>query len=258
MDEFSLSAPVSGVAVLSFSRPEVLNCLSDAGVAAVAQCLEAIAADANIRVLILTGAGRAFCSGFDLRLAHTAPRQDELGEAFAWTRRQEAFAALVLKLRALPQPVIAAVNGPAHGAGLGLALAAEIRIASPQAEFCAAFVKVGMSGCDVGVSWLLPRLIGMSRAFEMMLTGRTMPCSQALECGLISSVHAREALLPAAIALAQQMMQHNAVALWFTKRGAWANAETGSLQAALELENRSQILARTTGDLARAARKRGS
>src|SRR4051812_39680785 len=116
-----------GVVLLRLDRPERLNALTDGMVAALARWLDALATDASARVLVITGNGRGFCAGFDLSLAETAPDQDALGEAAAWTARQEAFAGLVTRLRALRQPVIAAVNGPANGAGLGLALAAEIR-----------------------------------------------------------------------------------------------------------------------------------
>jgi enoyl-CoA hydratase len=204
-------------------------------------------------VLIITGTGRAFCCGFDLGLAASAPATEELGEAAAWTIRQENFAGLVTKLRALRQPVIAAINGPAHGAGLGLALAAEIRIAGRSADFCAAFVKIGMSSCDIGVSWLLPRCIGTSRAFEMMLTGRTIKAEEAERIGLVSSLVEDLELMPTALAMARSIAANNAFAVWMTKRGTWANLETGSLQAAIELENRTQILTRTTGELQRAA-----
>jgi enoyl-CoA hydratase len=222
-------------------------------VAALARWLDALAIDASARVLVITGNGRGFCAGFDLSLAETAPDQDVLGEAAAWTARQEAFAGLVTRLRALRQPVIAAVNGPANGAGLGLALAAEIRYAGASARFNAAFVKVGMSGCDIGVSWLLPRCVGLSRSFEIMLTGRMVEADEAERIGLVTATVPDADLLPRALETARQIAAHSAFPVWLTKRGGWANAEASSLQAAIELENRTQILARTTGELQRAA-----
>jgi enoyl-CoA hydratase len=204
-------------------------------------------------VLVLTGAGRAFSAGFDLGHAHAAPAQDALGEAAAWTARQEAFASIVTRLRALRQPVIAAVNGPAHGAGLGLALACEIRLAGESADFAAAFVRVGMSSCDIGVSWLLPRSVGQARAFEMMLSGRAVGAAEAARIGLVSETVPDARLLPRALEVARSIVVHDAFAVWMTKRGGWANAEAASLQAALELENRTQVLARSTGALGRAA-----
>jgi enoyl-CoA hydratase len=245
-----------GIALLRLRRPRVLNALTDAMVAGIGRALDALSADARCRVLVLTGEGRGFCAGFDLGEALDAPGSAELGEAAAWTRRQEAFAGLVGRLRALPQPVIAAVNGPANGAGFGLALAAEVRIAAHSAAFNAAFVKVGMSSCDIGVSWLLPRCIGASRAFEIMLTGRMVGAEEAQRIGLVSAAVPDDELLPRALAMAREIAANSAFGVWMTKRGGWANLEAGSLQAAIELENRTQILARTTGELARAARAR--
>lgn len=263
-DGVRLEQPESGIALLRFARPRNLNALGDDTVAAMARLLERIGADAATRVLILTGEGKGFCAGFDLGLAADAPGSAQLGEATAWMRRQEAFASLVTRLRALPQPVIAAVNGPANGAGLGLALAAEIRIAGRSAKFNAAFVRVGMSSCDIGVSWLLPRCVGLSRAFDIMLTGRMVDAAEAERIGLVSETVDDAALLPRALEVARAIAANSAFGVWMTKRGTWANAETGSLQAAIELENRTQILARTTGELALAAeqllarRKRGA
>jgi enoyl-CoA hydratase len=242
------------IALLHFDRPAKLNALTDRTVAETGRLLGSVAADPDLRVLIMTGAGRGFCAGFDLSLADDAPDRPERGEAAAWSARQEAFASLVTRLRAMRQPVIAAVNGPASGAGLGLALAADIRIASRSARFNAAFVRVGLSGCDIGVSWLLPRCVGASRAFEMMFTGRLVDAAEAERIGLVSETVDGRRLLPRALELARLICEHSPFGVWLTKRGAWANLEAGSLQAAIELENRTQMLARTTGDLSRAAK----
>jgi enoyl-CoA hydratase len=255
-DMFRLDRLAGGIALLRLNRPERLNALTDEMVAGLAGLLDALARDSDLRVLIVTGEGRGFCAGFDLTLAEQAPLARQLGEAAAWTARQEAFAGLVTKLRALRAPVIAAVNGPASGAGLGLALACEIRFASSSAAFSAAFVKVGMSGCDIGVSWLLPRNVGMSRAFEMMLTGRMVGAEEAERIGLVSALVPAERLLDHALQTARTIAAHDPFAVWMTKRGGWANVEAASLQAAIELENRTQILVRTTGQLSAAARAR--
>ena len=248
-----LEHPEAGIALLRLDRPDNLNALTDTAVAEIGRLLDLVNADHAIRVLIVTGEGRGFCAGFDLGLAADAPGSAELGETTAWMLRQEAFASLVTRLRALRQPVIAAVNGPANGAGLGLALASEIRIAGRSAQFNAAFVRVGMSSCDIGVSWLLPRCIGLSRAFDIMLTGRMVDAAEAERIGLVSERVADARLLPRALEIARAITANSAFGVWMTKRGTWANAEAGSLQSAMELENRTQILARTTGDLARAA-----
>jgi enoyl-CoA hydratase len=243
----------AGIGLLRLDRPARLNALRDDDVAEIGRLLDRFGAEPAARVLVVSGSGRGFCSGFDLELAGDAPGSAELGETTAWMLRQEAFAGLVTRLRALRQPVIAAVNGPANGAGLGLALAAEVRIAARSASFNAAFVKVGMSSCDIGVSWLLPRCIGLSRAFEIMLTGRVLDAVEAERIGLVSAVVEDDLLLPHALDVARAIAANSAFGVWMTKRGTWANVEAGSLQAAIELENRTQILARTTGDLGRAA-----
>ncbi len=252
-DHLLLERRDDGIALLTLNRPAVLNALSDAMVADLDRLLDDLAADPALRVLVLTGAGRGFCAGFDLALAATAPDQESLGEAAAWTARQERFSGLVMKLRALRQPVIAAVNGLANGGGLALALGAEIRFAATSARFNAAFVKIGMTGCDMGVSWLLPRCVGLSRSFEMLLTGRMVDAAEAERIGLVSASVPDAELLPRALATAREIAAHDPFAMWMTKRGGWANAEAASLQQAIELENRSQILARSTGGLARAA-----
>ncbi len=252
-DALVLERQEGGIALLRLNRPAVLNALTDALVDELHALLGELAADTTLRVLILTGTGRGFCAGFDLGEAAAAPDEGELGRAIAWTARQERFAGLILKLRALRAPVIAAVNGLANGGGLALALGAEIRYAAASARFNAAFVKVGMTGCDMGVSWLLPRCVGLSRSFEMLMTGRLVDAAEAERIGLVTATVPDEELLPRALATAREIAANDAFGVWMTKRGGWANAEAPSLQQAIELENRSQILAQSTGGLQRAA-----
>ena len=242
-----------GIWTLVLDRPDRLNALDDQTVEDLLQALDRMGRNPACKVLILTGAGRGFCAGFDLTLADDAPGSEH-GETAAWMARQEAFASVVTRLRAMRQPVIAAVNGPANGAGLGLALAADLRIASDTASFNAAFIKVGMSGCDIGVSYLLPRCVGSSHAFDIMLTGRMVSAQEAAAIGLVSLPAHPDELLGQARQLAQLIASHSEFAVWMTKRGMWANLEAPSLQAAIELENRTQILARTTGHLSTAAK----
>jgi enoyl-CoA hydratase len=242
-----------GVWVLRLCRPHCLNALDDDTVHELHAVLSGLVREPACRVLLLTGEGRGFCAGFDLALADSAPGIEH-GETQAWMARQEIFASSLLRLRELRQPVIAVVNGPANGAGLGLALGADLRIASTAASFNAAFIKVGMSGCDIGVSYLLPRCVGVSRANEMMLTGRMVNAAEAERIGLVSQVTSPEALMGVARELGREIAAHDGFAVWMTKRGMWANLEASSLQAALELENRTQILTRTTGVLATAAK----
>ncbi|MBX3573547.1 MAG: enoyl-CoA hydratase/isomerase family protein [Mesorhizobium sp.] len=239
------------VATIKLNRPEKLNALSDEMVDAFFAALDAIAGS-DARALVITGAGRGFCAGFDLSLAG-----DGSGDPAFWARRQERFGSLVTRIRNIPQPTIAAVNGAATGAGLGLALACDTRIGSAAARFSSAFIRVGMSSCDVGVSWLLPRAIGTTRAFEMMLTGRMVEAEEAERIGLIMRLAAPEKLLEDAQGLAQAIAQNGQIGTWMTKRGMWANLEAGSLQAAIELENRTQAFMLGTGGLAARASERG-
>lgn len=243
------------VATLTLNRPDKLNALTDDMVRAFFTALEEVA-ESRARVLVVTGAGRGFCAGFDLSLADGV-EGDDRPEGEAWMARQERYAAIVTRLREIPQPTIAAVNGAAAGAGLGLALGCDTRIGSDAARFNAAFIRVGMSSCDIGVSYLLPRAIGTTRAAEMMLTGRMVEAEEAERIGLIQRITTPEDLLSEAQSLGQQIADNGSLNTWLTKRGLWANLEAGSLAAALELENRTQILIRGTGSLSDMAAKRG-
>ena len=253
-----LEAVRDGIAVLRLVRSRQLNALTDTAIVEIGRLLDRVASDSKIRVLILTGTGRGFCAGFDLSLAGDAARNDELGEAPAWTLRQEAFASLVASLRDLPQPVIAAVNGPAHGAGFGLALACEIRIAGRSALFNSAVARAGLSSCDIGVRWLLPRCVGMSRAFDIMLTGRMVSAFEAERIGLVSEIVDDERLLSRSMEVAGAIAANSAFGVSMTKRGTWANVESGSLHGAIELGNRTPTSARATGDLSYAVARRRS
>jgi enoyl-CoA hydratase len=244
------------VAILRLNRPEKLNALADETVDSVLTLLNEVARS-SARALILTGNGRGFCSGFDLSLAQSAGDGEARGETEAWMARQERYASLVTRLRGIPQPTLAAVNGAACGAGLGLALACDMRIAGRSAKFNSAFIKVGMSSCDIGVSYLLPRAIGTTRAFELMLTGRMVLAEEAERIGIVSALYDDAELMAQAEALAAQVAANGGLSTWMTKRGMWANLEAGSLAAALELENRTQILMRGTGSLAKRAADRG-
>ena len=242
-----------GIATLTLNRPTKLNALTDTTVNELLARLDDVGRSAA-RVLIVTGSGRGFCSGFDLSLAASTGDGDDT--AF-WMARQELFASLVTKLRSIPQPTIAAVNGVAAGAGLALALACDTRIGSTNARFSSAFIRVGMSSCDMGVSYLLPRAIGTTRAFEMMLTGRMVDAVEADRIGLVLRLIQPDDLLSETWALARSIADNGQLATWMTKRGMWANLEAGSLAAAIELENRTQIMMRGTGELASKAKEKG-
>ncbi|MBW3664317.1 MAG: enoyl-CoA hydratase/isomerase family protein [Actinobacteria bacterium] len=259
MTTVTVTRPTRGIAQLTLDRPDRLNALSHELVGDLHTALDVLATDRDCRAIVLTGAGRGFCAGFDLIDAGTPPHAEGLDRVSYGMVEQQHIATLITHLRRLPQPVIAAVNGPAAGGGLALALGSDIRIASPSATFTVANVKVGLSGCDIGISYLLPRAIGSTRAFEMMLTGRTVDADEADRVGLVSRVVASDALLPHALELATTIASHSRFGIWMTKEVMWSNLEITSLQAAIDLEDRTQILGTMTGAMeeAKAAFREG-
>jgi enoyl-CoA hydratase len=245
-----LEARPDGVTVLRLNRPERLNAMDAGMFAAFMAALDEVDADDGCRVLILTGEGRGFCAGLDLSglsggLDDPSPlgRPQRLMIAMrrTWTR-------ILPRMRALRPAVIAAVNGPAVGGGFVLALSADIRLAAETALFQDAFAKVGVSGCELGLGWLLPRLVGASRASELMLTGRKASAAEALSMGLVHSLHADHELLDAALAKAAEILANPPFSVWMTRDTLWAAMETPSLQAAIDLENRTQTLCLMTED----------
>ncbi|MEU8343386.1 enoyl-CoA hydratase-related protein [Spirillospora sp. NPDC048832] len=229
--------PAPGVRLLTLDREHRLNAMSGELVKDLHAALDAVAADDDCRAVVLTGAGRAFCAGLDLHEPPTrdtaAPSSDD--EAARRTSPQarlhvqQAIASLVPKLRNLRQPVISAVNGPASGGGFALALASDIRIAASSARFNAAFVRIGLSGCDIDVSWLLPRLIGASLSHELLLTGRFMDADEALRAGLVSRVVEDGTVVEAALETAALICANSPMGVWMTKEVAWSQLEVGSL-----------------------------
>jgi enoyl-CoA hydratase len=245
--------PTREVALVTLDRPERLNAMSHELVADLHDAFESIGVDSTCHVVVLTGEGRGFCAGLDLKGTGAPPNAEGLGRPQTSMKAQQHIARLIPRMRSLPQPIIAAVNGPAAGGGLALALGADIRIAAQSARFNVAFVRIGLSGCDIGVSWMLPRLIGAARAFELMLTGRLIDAEEAERIGLVLEVVADGQVVDTAMALAERICANSPFGVWMTKEVMWANLEVGSLGAAIDLENRTQILSTMTGDLKEAA-----
>jgi enoyl-CoA hydratase len=237
------------VAVVTLDRPERLNAMTNELVADLHAALEEIGDDTTCRVVVLTGAGRGFCAGLDLKGAGDPPSSDGLGRPQKSMKTQQHIARLIPRMRALPQPIIAAVNGPAAGGGLALALGSDIRIAAESARFNVAFVRIGLSGCDIAVSWMLPRLIGAARAFELMLTGRLIDAAEAERIGLVLEVVPDGQVVDAALELADRICQNSPFGVWMTKEVMWSNLEIPSLQAGIDLENRTQLLTTFTEDM---------
>ncbi|MUL81108.1 MULTISPECIES: enoyl-CoA hydratase/isomerase family protein [unclassified Mycolicibacterium] len=240
-----LAYPRPDIAVITLNRPEKLNALSYELVESLHATLDAIAADNECRVVVLTGAGRGFCSGLDL----SNPSPPEAGGDTEFPRSgmrwQERIANLTVKLHRLRQPVIAAVNGAAYGGGFALAAASDIRLAAETARFCTQFIKLGIGGCDIGVSYTLPRIIGSGPAFDLILTARTVDAAEALRLGLVSRVC--DDVLAEALQIAETLCGYGKFGLESTKQVLWANLDAGCLENALQAENRSQILASSGG-----------
>ncbi|OKH86158.1 enoyl-CoA hydratase [Mycobacterium sp. ST-F2] len=256
MTTLSLAYPRPDIAVLTLDRPDKLNALNLELVEALHSTLEEIHRNNECRVVVLTGAGRGFCSGLDL----SDPNPPEAGGGLEFPRSgmrwQERIAELTTRIQNLRQPVIAAVNGPAYGGGFALALASDIRIAGPGARFCTQFIKLGIGGCDIGVSYTLPRIVGAGQAFDLILTARTVAADEALRLGLVSRL-SEDDVVADALAIAETLCGYGKFGLESTKQVLWANLEAPSLQAALHVENRSQILA-AAGHIDLAAKAFGS
>ena len=239
-----------GISVVTLNRPDSLNAITPTMVDRLRAVFDEFAHDGVTRVVILTGAGRGFCSGHGLDdLLHDVGTASSPQSQLA---SQRAFSRLITQLNEFPLPLIAAVNGPAAGAGLALALAADTRVCSKSARFNAAFIRVGISGCDVGVSYLLPRIVGPTLAFEMMLTGRLIDADEALASRLVLRVVEDEAVISAAVEVARAILANSPFAVSMTKRAMWHGLDAPSLRYAMELEDRTQVLCLQTGDTLRA------
>jgi enoyl-CoA hydratase len=243
-----LERPIPGVVVIRLNRPERLNAMTTELVEGLHQLLDHIAIDSECRVVILTGAGRGFCAGLDLTGYGDAPNTEDFGAVQRSFAVQKHIAGLMSHMRSIPQPIIAAVNGAAAGGGLALVLGSDIRIGSESSKFNVAFIRVGFSACDIGTSWLLPRIVGVARAQEMMLTGRVIDSAEAYRIGLLVDRVADDDLEKVAIAKAEQIMLNTPFGVALTKEAMWAALEIPAMQTAIDLENRQQIMASRTED----------
>lgn len=234
-----------GCGVLSLARPEAANAMTVPMVDAFRAELARIEAEEDVRVLVLAAQGKVFCAGLDLKeaIGEGAPQ-----DPIAWMDLQERFAGLMEAITKSRFPVIAAIDGAAVGAGMGLALAADVRVAGARARFLVGAVKIGLSAGECGISYHLPRMIGSARAFEIMLTGRPVGAEEAVAIGLACPADAGGPVVESAIALARQVAQNSDYAIKHSKQIMRANLDAPSLGAALELENHVQCLALMTQD----------
>jgi enoyl-CoA hydratase len=249
-----LDRPRPGVVVLQLNRPKALNAINELMRDELAQTLTSIGADVSVDVVVLTGAGRGFCSGIDVRNFGPTPLEAS-DPAIDRLRFQEAMAALPQAIWDLPQPVIAAVNGPCVGAGFSLCLASDIRICSTAATFGNGAILLGLSGAEMGMSYHLPRIVGTSVAADWMLTGRTVSAAEADRRGLVSELVEPDRLVEHALELASGIAELAPLGVQLTKRALQVNTDAAGPAAAMELENRNQVLTHAT-DEAEARRKR--
>ncbi len=261
--EIELTTTEDQIALVTIRRPERRNALSARTLGELHAVFDEIASSRELRVVVITGAGVGFCSGADMKSssdelkdagatpmgALVANVEGPIARSFAM---QEYMAGLFEKIHRLRQPVIAAVNGAAHGGGFALALACDIRIATRSASFGAVFIKRGVSACDMGTSYHLPRLVGASRSAELLLTGRVFDAAEAERIGLVLELVEEGAVVERALAKAREIATNSPLAVWMTKETMWQTVDSPSLRHALDLENRTQIMCTATGDIAEA------
>jgi len=237
------------VTVVRLDRPARLNAMSIELCLDLKSALEQVGHDNQCRVIVLTGAGRAFCSGLDLKDPAVIPNIDGLTIPRIGPRAIRIYSQLIPIMRHVPQPIIAAINGVAFGGGMCLTLGADLRIASESAVFNATGIVNGLTSTELGVSWLLPRLIGAAHASDILLTGRRIDAAEALRMGLVSRVVPDTTLLDCASEIADAMCRYSPYGMQMTKQVIWANLENTSLAAAIELEDRNQIMLGMTDNL---------
>jgi enoyl-CoA hydratase len=229
------------------ARPQALNALDRTMIRELRDFFWRLADDAETRVVVVRGEGRAFCAGLDLK-AHASAAPRGTPSVQGTLRGQREVSELVLLMRRAPQPIVAAVHGPACGGGFAIALAADVRIAGASARMNAAFIRLGLSACDVGVSYFLPRLVGASVAAELLLTGDFIDAVRAERVGLVSQVVPDDGLEAAARELAGRMLRNTPLGLRLTKECLKHALDAGSLEQVIAMEDRNQALAAATED----------
>jgi enoyl-CoA hydratase len=243
-----------GVALVEMDDATKYNALTSGMVRELTETFAELRTDRSVRVVVLAGRGKGFCAGANMTGGDEVPElARDRGPVGFIQVLQEQLADLILAIHELPQPVIAAVHGAAVGGGLAVALACDLRVASDDAYFAAHFIRVGLSSCDVGTSYTLPRIVGPTIAAELMLTGRRFAADEAFRIGLLNRVVPREQLLGAAFELAGGITANSEFGVYMTKLGLWANLDAPSLRHAMQLENRTQVLGTFTGNMREAA-----
>jgi enoyl-CoA hydratase len=240
--------PTQGVRRVTFNRPTTYNAFTFDMYRELLEWLRAIQYDADARVVVLTGAGRGFCSGQDMRDSSPPPWAPAgVGRQHRDLYAMQEIREIPLAMRGLPQPVIAAVNGPVAGIGMLFVLASDLAVAARSAKFVNAFHNVGI-GTEGGVSYLLPRAVGSQRAAELLLTGRAVDADEAADIGLVLEAVPDDQLMTRVLEMAETMMVNTPLDNWLTKQALHANLEAQSFARALDLDTRGVVLSRTTID----------
>lgn len=234
---------------LTLNRPQALNAITTQMVGELSDYFGRLFHDRNCRAVVMRGAGRAFCAGLDIK-AHGG-EEPPFGGGFGF---QGYLADVYLRMRRCPQPIIALIHGAASGGGFAFALASDIRLAGESARMNAAFIRLGLSSCDMGVSYFLPRVVGLSVASELMMTGRFIDARRALASGLVSEVVADDALATLAQSYIDDMLATSPIGLRMTKEGLGLAVDAPSLEAAMAIENRNQLLCAASDDFAEGLR----
>ena len=240
-----------GIDWVTLNRPDALNAMNPKLVSELLDYFGNLYTDHSVRVVVLRGAGRAFCAGLDLKdRSNSAEGSGGMSSSpQAGLVGQRRISEIVMRMRRAPQPIISLVHGPACGGGFALALASDIRIAGESARMNAAFIRIGLSACDIGVSYFLPRLVGVSVASELMMTGRFIKADRAERVGLVSEVVPDDKLTDAARSYLDEMMTTSPLGLRLTKECLNMSVDAGSLEAAVAMEDRNQILCTQTDDM---------
>ena len=237
---------------VTLNRPDSLNALNPQMVDDMLDYFGKAYWDKATRIIVLKGAGRAYCAGLDLK--ERGQNDGDQRTAAAGLTSQRRISEIVIRMRRCPQAIISLVHGPACGGGFALALASDIRIAGTSARMNAAFIRLGLSACDIGVSYFLPRLVGVSIASELMMTGRFIGADRALRMGLVSEVVADEQMEAAAQPFIDEMLTTSPLGLRLTKECLNMSVDAGSLEAAVAMEDRNQILCAQTRDFGEGVR----
>jgi enoyl-CoA hydratase len=238
-----------GIAIVTLDRPDRLNAINDAFIEDLHGALDTLETDDSLPAVVFTGAGRGFCAGADLHETRDLAGRSS-GDLY---RGQQRLALMSVRLHEFPAPVVAAVNGPAAGGGFALAAACDLRVAAAAAHFSVANVKIGVSGGEMGLSWLLPQTLGRARASELLLSGRRLGADEALAWGFVNRVVADAAdTVPAALELARLVTANPAFAVRLTKEMLRNTATAATMREAVLLENRTQVLAVFNNDIDRA------